>query len=680
MVCEEGGVGASSLSLSLKNTTDVTTSAIPTLPADYMYLDEDENGYQQVAPRSYVAQITVGETTTKYETLAAAIAAVPTNGTQTTITMIADETVAANTNMTIADTKNIVLDLNGKTITGSSTTVEPNFYFITNKGTLEITDNSTGTPGKITYSCSAASYSNEYVTICNEGGTFTLTKGTIENTSGGLSYAVNTRSVWQSEIATFNMNGGTVSAPSGDAALRVYQSAGTTTPYKNTVNISGGTILNSGIFVDEYISSNLPVDYEGDNVKVEINISGGTVNGLIDFKMRHPFGTSLNITDGDFGNAKLRVRKFASEYKASTEPETPIVHISGGKFAFSDSDPFSMVKTTQEGVWTSYTKAYDVSGGVFNKDLNTFSSIQFPVGMKGVGNTDVETKDDYPYTVGESTEIIGDIILIDGEDYVFALDKNVTGKITYRRTFESARVNNYQQWLVPFDYTIKSADLDKFDFFKINVISNSKEEEGGESDETKVWLHIYKLEAGAVLHANKPYIIRAKDENHGGLYVAGTSYDFVSQKSGDANLTLKGKATDYVHNLTSGLGDFRFYGTYKKSYLDDIKAIAGNDAPPFWYLGKDGKLYRGTANFGEKNYSLQPYRWFFICIAERDYAPSFGFIEDGSEATDLNGIEFATDEEIEGYYTLNGVKVQTPAKGVYIVRYKNGMTKKINIK
>jgi hypothetical protein len=262
-----------------------------------------------------------------------------------------------------------------------------------------------------------------------------------------------------------------------------------------------------------------------------------------------------------------------------------------------------------------------------------------------------------------------DIVLIDGEEYTFTNDVTVTNSITYKRTFASGRVNKYNPWFVPFDYTITSDDLDKFDFFKINVISNSRTEGESSSTSNDVWVHIYPLTAGTVLHANKPYVIRPKE--------AVNDYHFVS--SGQ-NLILKKKTTACVHNLTSGIGDFQFYGTYEATNKDAIMAVTGQteDNLLFWYIGGNtGGLAWGTKEFSG---SFGSYRWFFICIAEDNYAPSFGFIEDSSEATDLNGIEFASDEEIEGYYTLNGVKVQTPAKGVYIVRYNNGVSKKINIK
>ncbi|MBQ6247227.1 MAG: hypothetical protein IJK04_10200, partial [Kiritimatiellae bacterium] len=76
--------------------------------------------------------------TTKYKTLAEAIAAVSTDGTETTITMIADEAVVAG--VTVAAGQNIVLELNGKTISGNTDSTS-HYALITNRGTLTIQDN-----------------------------------------------------------------------------------------------------------------------------------------------------------------------------------------------------------------------------------------------------------------------------------------------------------------------------------------------------------------------------------------------------------------------------------------------------------------------------------------------------------------------------------------------------------
>ena len=307
-----------------------------------------------------------------YPSLADAIAAVPTDGTETTIVMLADS--AESGVITIAANKNIVLDLNGKTISYGTATSNASVYFITNKGTLEIIDSDEN--GLITLNNTAANYSYESVTIYNLGGTLTLTSGKIENLGGGLSYAVNNSSnAWgtgDDKYTVFNMNGGTLTAPSGDAALRVYQNcAANSVVSSNTVSITGGTILDTGIFVDSYIYQPT-AEYTGENINIDIDISGGTINGLIDMKLRHPFNTSLNITDGDFTNAKMRVRKYTSEYaNVLSEPSDPIVTISGGSFAFVNSSSAFSVSSGWDATssWSTCEKIYEVSGGRFSEPV-----------------------------------------------------------------------------------------------------------------------------------------------------------------------------------------------------------------------------------------------------------------------------------------------------------------------
>lgn len=104
----------------------------------------NEDGTYGVKPDGYVAQI--GET--KYETLAEAVVAVPADGTETTITMIADEMITTNTGVVIPATKNIVLDLAGHSILGIARQSGTS-YVISNSGTLTINDSSVEGTGAI---------------------------------------------------------------------------------------------------------------------------------------------------------------------------------------------------------------------------------------------------------------------------------------------------------------------------------------------------------------------------------------------------------------------------------------------------------------------------------------------------------------------------------------------------
>ncbi|MBQ9569101.1 MAG: right-handed parallel beta-helix repeat-containing protein [Alloprevotella sp.] len=333
--------------------------------AGYEAVDNGDGTF--TVQRAAVAQI--GSTT--YATLAEAIADVPTNGTQTTITMLADETLEKEGKLTVSAGMNIVLDLNGKTVSGSSDANA--FYFFTNNGTLEITDNSQDAEGKISFQSSKTDYANERVTIYNLGGTLTLTKGLVENTTaGGMAYAVvNSSNAWANDvISTFNVAGGRVSAPKGDAALRVYQNtSANAVQSKNYVNISGGTIDAAGIFVDTYLYTKDKdlTNYTGSNVDTKINVTGGTVNGLIDMKIRHPFNTLLNISGGDFSNTRIWVRKYASEYAETFgEPTAPMVTISNGTFDFKGNNSFGLAYDYAATSWTSYAKPYEISGGVYD--------------------------------------------------------------------------------------------------------------------------------------------------------------------------------------------------------------------------------------------------------------------------------------------------------------------------
>ena len=337
----------------------------------------------------------------KYDTLAEAIAAVPTDGTKTTITMIANETMATGASITIAATQNVVLDLNGKTVTGNGGLNGANFFLLTNKGTLEITDLSSGKTGKLTgyWTSPNTGYSNQYVTIYNAGGTLTLTAGTVETTSGYLSYAINnTSNAWgvgDDKESVFNMTGGTLTASNGgDAALRVYQNcADTANPFShNYVTISGGTIASGGIFLDNYIY-HPHENTTGEGIITNVTITGGEIHGLIDMKLRHAFHTSINISGGTFLESKLRVRKVnnsdTDRWDPSIEnPSSPVFNISGGNFTFVNGYAFGLNSGYNGTDWSTYIP-YSVTGGTFSVDPSTYVAVGYAA--TGTG----------PYTVSQ---------------------------------------------------------------------------------------------------------------------------------------------------------------------------------------------------------------------------------------------------------------------------------------
>ena len=149
---------------------------------------------------------------TYYNTLAAAISAVPTTGVKTTVKLIKNTTES----ITIPNTKNVELDLNGFTVNNTSTSV------INNNGTLEIKNG--------TISCSAGSGAIDN----NSGATFYMSSGKIE--------ATGTRQGLYNDGGTATISGTAVieSASNQRAAIQNRNNG--------TVTITGGTIISKSLY------------------------------------------------------------------------------------------------------------------------------------------------------------------------------------------------------------------------------------------------------------------------------------------------------------------------------------------------------------------------------------------------------------------------------------------------
>lgn len=246
-----------------------------------------------VAPRPYVAQI--GET--QYYSLADAIAAVPADGTETTITMIDNEMVnVVGYAITIPSTKNVVIDLNGFQVVGTAGEAGTS-ALIRNLGTLTIKDSSdtkkdgTGTgklisgasptwtwDGTDDYSGSYASnlIRNEKDLIVESGLLYTMSKGS-------AAYAIDNYSA-----GNITINGGKVDAAKASAVRMFY--------------VNGGSItVNDGI-VGHY-NSEEDYSYMGVQVmsgtNVNVSVAGGTIAGFYALYANNT-GGSLAISGGTF--------------------------------------------------------------------------------------------------------------------------------------------------------------------------------------------------------------------------------------------------------------------------------------------------------------------------------------------------------------------------------------------
>ena len=280
-----------------------------------------EGGYTYTAAEiTPVAQI--GDV--KYNTLAEAVAAVPTDGTQTTITMIDNETVnVSGYAIVVAKNQNVVLDLNGYQVVGACEDANTS-ALIRNLGTLTIKDSSDTQAdgsgnGKLiagadpTWTWDGSdNYAGSYASnvIRNEG-TLVVYSGLLSNvSSGSAAYAIDNYS-----SGSVTINGGKIDAAKASAIRMFYNNGGSITV---TDGIVGGDNSYMGVQVMGTGTNGVNVNLQGGTFNgqysvyagpgsaswstSEVNISGGTFNSVVGFTGTL---TNVSVTGGTFNNSCL---------------------------------------------------------------------------------------------------------------------------------------------------------------------------------------------------------------------------------------------------------------------------------------------------------------------------------------------------------------------------------------
>ena len=316
------------------------------IAADYHFEQNEDNTYS-VSLINKVAEING----IYYKSLQAAFNAAQTGD---TVALVTD--VELDATLTVAAGKTIVLELNGKKLSGVSSAAAASAVIL-NKGSLTILD-SIGN-GRITSEAlnpdlnwggegepAYPTYANN--TIRNEGA-LTLLSGTIESTTaaGGASYAIDNYSngvitiedgtvVHKNGVAirmfagsaanenSLTINGGTVTGGARAVWIQLPSSDATVGP-KATFKVTGGTLTSNDT------TYNLAVYFYsfGNNAaNTDIEISGGTFNGDIAF-----YGTTLtedniSISGGTFNGAY-------GVYDYYGELADPI--ITGGNYQYVDT-------------------------------------------------------------------------------------------------------------------------------------------------------------------------------------------------------------------------------------------------------------------------------------------------------------------------------------------------------
>ena len=246
---------------------------------------------------------------------------------------------------------------------------------------------------------------------------------------------------------------------------------------------------------------------------------------------------------------------------------------------------------------------------------------------------------------------VGDLdcpVLTDGEAYTRTIESKVN-TATYQKTLGSASVGKHQAWLVPFDYTITSADLAKFSFYKINMIANSSSPDVEATDEA--WVFLTKMAAGERMYANMPYAYKPK--------TAVTNYQFTS-----TNVKLRAPNSEVLAKTESMRDIYSFYATYQST-----SPRLGFD---FYYVNNNGGLSYGYGD--DTGITVEPYRWIIhpdkkgTYDYNYNYAPEIHFV-DGDATGMIAPFNEKGEIRSEKWYTIDGRRLQgkPTQKGMYIV-------------
>ena len=306
----------------------------------------------------------------------------------------------------------------------------------------------------------------------------------------------------------------------------------------------------------------------------------------------------------------------------------------------------------------TYDIPVSVSGGIYDEEvLEEFCAEGYVCVPTDDGRFTVKTKED-----------AGIFDLVDWENYPYTEEKQAT-QLTYSRRFNpssngTSRVGKYQPWIVPFDYEISEEDAENFQFYKINLIASSKQE-GEVSNDQQIYINVLKVDAGYVLKANRPYIVVPLHEFSEEPYVFKTQ-----------NVTLKvpDTETSQLHTETARLA-FDFYANYKITKFGNIR----NETNKNFCLSTSGTLM-----WLKPSTSINGYRW-YAHVTDKygdsgdDYS-NWTFVIGEDDPTGIYTFTGVDPNEIEGIYTPSGMKVETPVKGINIIKFTNGTTKKVYIK
>ena len=329
----------------------------------------------------------IGET--EYETLTAAVAAVKDGE---TVTMLKDVTESVE----IAADKNIILDLNGKTLTNTDSK-----HTIENNGTLTINDSSNDKTGTVD-------------SVIHARGALVNHAGAVATLNGGKFYR--------------SLEAGNSPDNNGGNSWYTILNQGTM-----TIN-DGATVENGGCY-----SANIRTDSE-------LTVNGGTFKGGIN-TIKVDENGELTINDGNFSNDKATCifnwNKTTINGGTFTRPNIANTSVCNGFWdSTSAVGELTITGGTFNGVVGNYAdypgKIITISGGTFTTDVSEYAT----------ANRTVVKNSDGTYTV--SVAKIGDQGYSTLKDAVDAAKENETVTLLHDTEGDGIKVSSNRSFTIDF--------------------------------------------------------------------------------------------------------------------------------------------------------------------------------------------------------------------------------------
>ena len=450
---------------------------------------------------------------------------------------------------------------------------------------------------------------------------------------------------------TFNLNGLTYNVSGKTVGSSGTENQGFQLLKNSNITFKNGTLKATSptaqFLIQNY--SNLTLE--------DVNLDGTGLSGWA-YALSNNCGT-INLTGSTSITAKTGGRAF--DTCKFGEYAIPIVNIkttgvisgpieaTGGKLNI-ENGKFDVTWVTD-----SHYAAGDIQikGGVFTAEVAEDYCAE---GFVCTDNDDPT----YIYTV-KTKEEAGVFELIDGKVYPYLdyTEDKPAESVSYFRTFKS---QNWQSLYIPFDINDVTQLTDKYEFAKVHMVAYETDDNGVVSSD-RIRLYYIPIKSGKI-YANKPYLIKLKNKD-----------DMNKQqeiKVENTTLYKTQNINDDPMKCSTTNANYLFKGTYR---TDEVKAVPNDPSTHFFGVGGGGISYIS-------NNTLSSYRW-YIKVDPKDvnYAkPTIEFVMGDEDVTGISNIDSGDKSEIDGYYTINGVRSEVPVRGMNIVKYKNGKTKKVMIK